>query len=300
MDQRELEVQTEDRCDNYAMLSRLFRSEVDKELLADLIESPVAEPTGNELFDSGYARVRAYLDAIDDLDRFKSALAIDYCLAFLGYGVNPDKADEAGSNAAYPYESIYRTGSKSLGGDHCAEVSDAFRACMFAPTRDRLIADDHIACELEFMQYLANSELTALRAGELAAAAGTRKKELEFLEGHLLAWIGSFGEAVAKFAETDFYTGLLAMTQGWLELDAGQSIVITITRSVGVKIMDHENYELYKADEDCRAFSGQLTSSPYRFKVPREARWHVIINPHTYSGTAEFNVKLIDDAVLGA
>ena len=80
----------------------------------------------------------------------------------------------------------------------------------------------------------------------------------------------------------------------------GQSIVITITRSVGVKIMDHENYELYKADEDCRAFSGQLTSSPYRFKVPREARWHVIINPHTYSGTAEFNVKLIDDAVLGA
>ena len=66
----------------------------------------------------------------------------------------------------------------------------------------------------------------------------------------------------------------------------GQSIVITITRSVGVKIMDHENYELYKADEDCRAFSGQLTSSPYRFKVPREARWHVIINPHTYSGTA--------------
>lgn len=68
----------------------------------------------------------------------------------------------------------------------------------------------------------------------------------------------------------------------------------------GVKIMDHKNYELYKADEDCRAFSGQLTSSPYRFKVPREARWHVIINPHTYSGTAEFNVKLIDDAVLGA
>ena len=108
-------------------------------------ESPVAEPTGNELFDSGYARVRAYLDAIDDLDRFKSALAIDYCLAFLGYGVDPDKADEAGSNAAYPYESIYRTGSKSLGGDHCAEVSDAFRAYMFAPTRDRLIADDHIA-----------------------------------------------------------------------------------------------------------------------------------------------------------
>ena len=164
-----------------------------------------------------------------------AAALADYCLAFLGYGVDPDKADEAGRNAAYPYESIYRTGSKSLGGDHCAEVSDAFRACMFAPTRDRLIADDHIACELEFMQYLANSELTALRAGELAAAAGTRKKELEFLEGHLLAWIGSFGEAVAKFAETDFYTGLLAMTQGWLELDAEYLREVCATEREGAR-----------------------------------------------------------------
>ena len=78
----------------------------------------------------------------------------------------------------------------------------------------------------------------------------------------------------------------------------GQSIVITSTRSVAVKIMDHENYELYKADEDCNAFSGRLTSSPYRFKLPREAQWHVIINPNTYSGTAEFNVRLIEDSVL--
>lgn len=46
------------------------------------------------------------------------------------------------------------------------------------------------------------------------------------------------------------------------------------------------------------AFSGRLTSSPYRFKLPREAQWHVIINPNTYSGTAEFNVRLIEDSVL--
>lgn len=78
----------------------------------------------------------------------------------------------------------------------------------------------------------------------------------------------------------------------------GQSIVITITRSVAVKIMDQENYDLYKADEDCKAFSGRLTSSPYRFKLPQESDWHVVINPSTYSGTAEFNVRLIDDAVL--
>lgn len=220
MDQQASMQQTEDRCDNYAMLSRLFRSELDRELVADLIESPSVESTGNALFDSGYTRLRSYLDAVDDLDRAKSALAIDYCLAFLGYGVDPEKADEAGRNAAYPYESIYRTGTKSLGGDHCAEVSDVFRSCMFAPTRDRLIAEDHIACELEFMQFMANSELVALRDGEMAAVRGTQKRELEFLESHPLVWMESFRQAVEQFAETDFYIGLLEMTQGWLELDA--------------------------------------------------------------------------------
>lgn len=78
----------------------------------------------------------------------------------------------------------------------------------------------------------------------------------------------------------------------------GKSIVVTITRSVVVHIMDHESLELYKAGKECRAFSGRLTSSPYRFALPREARWHVVIDPLTYSGIAEFNVRLIDDAVI--
>lgn len=222
MDQQKLELLIEDRCDNYAMLSRLFQREVDKDLLADLIDSPVAEATGNELFDSGYSRVRSFLDAVVDLDRGKSTLAIDYCLAFLGYGVDPEKADGTGRNAAYPYESIYRSDSKSLGGEHSAAVSDLFRSCMFMPTKDRMIAEDHIACELEFMQFLANSELVAAREGETKVVVGTQQKELAFLEEHLLIWIASFREAVEGFAETEFYLGLLEMTQGWLELDAQQ------------------------------------------------------------------------------
>lgn len=78
----------------------------------------------------------------------------------------------------------------------------------------------------------------------------------------------------------------------------GKSIVVTITRSVEVRIMDHDNYELYRSDEDCRAFSGRLISSPYRFPVPREARWHVVIDPSACTGIAEFSVRLIDDGVL--
>ncbi len=78
----------------------------------------------------------------------------------------------------------------------------------------------------------------------------------------------------------------------------GQSVVINTTRSVHVEIMDDENYQLKKAGEDYRAFTGQIHSSPHRFKIPREGDWHVIIDPQTYSGIAEFMVRVNDDAML--
>lgn len=78
----------------------------------------------------------------------------------------------------------------------------------------------------------------------------------------------------------------------------GKSIIVNITRAVLVRIMDAENYALYKAGEDCKAFQGTLTSSPYRFRVPREAHWYVIIDPNVYRGTAEFSVRLMDDSTF--
>ena len=95
--------------------------------------------------------------------------------------------------------------------------------------------------------------------------------------------------------------------RGWAEKEVeydlgkagpGQSIVINITRSVMVRVLDSENYALYKQGKECRAFQGQLTSSPYRFKIPREDSWYVVIDPDTYSGCAEFSVRLHDDAVF--
>lgn len=78
----------------------------------------------------------------------------------------------------------------------------------------------------------------------------------------------------------------------------GKSVVINITRSIVVRILDEENYSKYKAGEDCTAFSGRLHSSPYRFPLPRASRWHVVIDPSTYSGIAEFNVRMMDDELL--
>ncbi|MBR5260500.1 MAG: hypothetical protein IKV48_08570, partial [Eggerthellaceae bacterium] len=80
------EEELEDRYENYAIISRLFREEIDKELLSDLCESPAVEPVGQADFDEGYGRIRTYLDGVEDVAKKKSELAIDYVNTFLGYG----------------------------------------------------------------------------------------------------------------------------------------------------------------------------------------------------------------------
>ena len=82
------------------------------------------------------------------------------------------------------------------------------------------------------------------------------------------------------------------------EAREGKSVVITTNRSIHVRIMDDQNYQLYRNDQDCRAFQGKISSSPYRFKIPHGQHWHVVVNPYTIGGLAQFTVRLIDDAVL--
>lgn len=98
--------------------------------------------------------------------------------------------------------------------------------------------------------------------------------------------------------------------RGWdarvVEYDLGQagpgkSIVFNTTRSVFVSVLDEENYAAYKEGrDDYRAFEGQLQSSPFRFSLPRDGSWHVVVDPRTYSGIAEFSVRVVEDEVLDA
>ena len=88
------------------------------------------------------------------------------------------------------------------------------------PWRFEIVADDHIACELEFLQYLIDCECAALAGGDQAEVSRLRDQELAFIEEHLLNWVEPFGHEVSKRAETDFYPAVALMAQGWLADDA--------------------------------------------------------------------------------
>lgn len=221
--QDELERELEDRYDNYGSLSRLYRIEIDAPLLDDLCDSPVVEPTGDTLFDTGYQGIRSYLDAVTDRAKAKSELAGDYCWIFIGYGADPN--DDEGSeavNAAYPYESVYSGRGKTLTNKGAEEVTAIFHENGFRPTRYRIAADDHIACELEFLQYLVGQEILAAREGDASKASSIRSIERGFIDNHLLPWFDKFQELVEARAQTQFYSSLGHMTRAWLRMDRQQ------------------------------------------------------------------------------
>lgn len=78
----------------------------------------------------------------------------------------------------------------------------------------------------------------------------------------------------------------------------GQSMVFSMSKPVYIRVMDEENFQKYLADEEFKAFQGQITSSPHRFKFPREAHWFCVVTPKVFFGVSDFKVRVMKDSVL--
>ena len=77
--------------------------------------------------------------------------------------------------------------------------------------------EDHIAYELEFMQFLADKCAAMLRAGDEDQAEQLARAQLNFLDDHLLNWVGKLTKQMRHFARTDFYQGVSYLTFGFLK-----------------------------------------------------------------------------------
>ncbi len=210
----------EDRYGNYAILSRVLREEVDVPLLEALKGSLAAEPFENEELAQSQRSLGAYFRNIDNLSEARSTLASDYCLTFIGYGVDPDSPEaESSMHAAYPYESIYTTGGKTLTSGLDEGAAALFRAQGFRPSKPRILADDHIACELEFMQFLVSREIAAVGGESEESVDEVRAVERTFIDDHLLKFAALLSDAIDARSETDFYKSIGHMVLGWIQED---------------------------------------------------------------------------------
>jgi TorA maturation chaperone TorD len=194
----------------YQFLSRLFRTEVDQELLDALVAMHYPTNTGNILVDEGYRMIRNYLSAADST--VLTELAVDFVRSFIGAGNN-------GYSAAYPYESVYTSPKRLMMQDARDEVLVLYRAAGLMKRDSWKEGEDHLALELEFEQILIERSLTAWERNDEEACQHHLFQQRNFLEDHLLSWYPMMAKDLEKFPRTDFYRGLGKLTSGYLQND---------------------------------------------------------------------------------
>lgn len=217
----ELAAMMDQRARTYGMLSRLFREEVDMDLIREMQGMRFPTATGNAAADEGYRQLYDYLrGAWEDSPR---ELAIDYVRTFIGHGVN-------GYSAAYPYESVYTSERRLL-------MQEA-RAEMLATLRENGLkrgnwneAEDHIALQLEFMQRMSLRCAEALRAGDDDAAVNAVRTMADFLDKHLMNWVPMLVTDMRLYSKTLFYQGLAQLLAGFLQQD--EAVLSELVDSVG-------------------------------------------------------------------
>lgn len=201
----------EQRADTYGLISRLYRVEVDQELLDELKGMRFPASTGNKNADQGYRLMATFLSNL--WENSLTDLAVDYVRSFIGHV----RADAY--SAAYPFESVYTSEKRLLMQEARDEVLAIYRSMGLDKQSTWKEGEDHIAVELEFMQILCKRTVDALRDGRDDDAFNLLTTQKNFLEDHLVAWTPMMTADLKRFAQTDLYRGLAYLTDGFLETD---------------------------------------------------------------------------------
>lgn len=195
------------RANMYALLSRVYRVEVDREFLKQLCDSRFAASTGNDEADEGYRMVVEWLS--QPCEHPLRELAKDYVRAFVGY-----MGDHA--SAAYPFESVYLSDKHLLMQEQRDQVLACYHASGLEKDEGWREGEDHIALEFEYMQVLAGRAADALHTGQLDLAQGMLRDQSHFLQDHIMQWVPNFTHDVQRCAMTGFYLGFARVTRGFL------------------------------------------------------------------------------------
>lgn len=201
----------EQRAAAYGLFARLYARELDEPLLADLAKATAQE---HDDPDENRAAMASYLaENADDPATMRQELAVDFAQLFL--------IREAHETAApYPFESAYASSEGILTSDARADFKHRYRSFGLVTSEQWNVGEDHIALELQYLQYLAQSVRNALVAGDDQTADAAFDESLAFLRDHVRKWVPVFCQRVGNRAKTAFYRGLAGALASYVEQDA--------------------------------------------------------------------------------
>jgi len=125
-------------------------------------------------------------------------LLVDYSKLFVG----PSEL------IAPPYGSVYLDGVRQVMGDTTMEVIEMYREAGLSISADFKELPDHIAVELEFMNFLIFKEVEAIERSDLDAALKFSEKQNLFLNKYLGKWVSPFCNKIKEGTDNKFYIAL--------------------------------------------------------------------------------------------
>lgn len=136
-------------------------------------------------------------------------LAVEYAKLFVG----PFELK------APPYGSIYLDKERRVMGDSTMEVIRMYQEEGLSIDKDCKELPDHIAIELEFMNYLIDREIDTCVKSKLDDAIKDLKNQEIFLKKYLGAWISNFSKAIIENSNNPFYISLAKCTEVFIKTD---------------------------------------------------------------------------------
>jgi TorA maturation chaperone TorD len=144
-----------------------------------------------------------------DLREVEKELAAEYATLFLNMGRRP----------VHPFESVYTSSERLMMQEAHDEVLNIYLHEGVGKVEEFKLPEDHIAVELDFMSYLCQKNIDAIKKGDDEAASGYLTKQKDFLEKHLLVWIPAFCLDLEKMTRSIFYKAIANITRDFVEFD---------------------------------------------------------------------------------
>jgi TorA maturation chaperone TorD len=143
------------------------------------------------------------------------ALAKEHLRLFVGPGHIP----------CPPYEAVYRKDRPDFErglvmGPSTADVRRAYLAAGLNISKTYTDLPDHIAAEMEFMQFLCAEEIRLAQQGNNEAAAKMKSMQREFHKNHIEPWVGDFADCILRSTTSPFYKATASVLKEFAKSDS--------------------------------------------------------------------------------
>lgn len=127
--------------------------------------------------------------------------------------------NKEGKVPAPPWESVYMTNDRSLFGEPAFQIRKKLAEFDLQFIHENTDPDDHIAIELDFMNYLIHYTFSAKEEGREEDYVKGVYTQYWLMKEHLNKWISPFTKDILSSNTSDFYKGIATLLSLFVEED---------------------------------------------------------------------------------